>query len=383
MPVDEVIESDEVELTGFDGPLMAECIDCDVSINGGAYAADAEAHPGDLIRIRMTSADEHDETRTASVTVGETQSDLWSVTTTDWEGLRLFTSCDQSGRFGPSQSQCDNDYGATNLEGEVTVEDGYQYWTVPSSGVYRIRVKGARGGDNSSSPAGEGAIIEGDFALQSGQTLRIVVGQIGGNRSGDGDDGGGGTFVTAEVPSSTYEMFDGQPIEPIVVAGGGAGGRNNTGHEPGHARTWSDSDEGGDDSSDNRGGPGGGLRTDAEAGVQSAAGQAFINGAVGGQPECSGAGGGFGGGGGNHWGSNDCSNTPNGGGGFEGGDAGFIDSPYELLGGGSYVNLDYFEGNLSTSDGAYDQESTIDNESIGDLNEYNYGYGEVEIDLVN
>ena len=43
----------------------------------------------------------------------------------------IFTNCGQEGRYGPSQEQCDSEYGS----GVVTVADGIQQWTVPSSGT--------------------------------------------------------------------------------------------------------------------------------------------------------------------------------------------------------------------------------------------------------
>ena len=52
-----------------------------------------------------------------------------------------FTNCGQEGAYGPSQSQCDTEYGA----GVVTVNNGIQEWMVPSSGIYQIEAYGAEG----------------------------------------------------------------------------------------------------------------------------------------------------------------------------------------------------------------------------------------------
>ncbi|MBT3224624.1 MAG: hypothetical protein HN348_36615, partial [Proteobacteria bacterium] len=46
-------------------------------------------------------------------------------------GTRIFTNCSQTGNTGPSQGQCDTAYNGTDLQGEVTVTSGIQYWTVP------------------------------------------------------------------------------------------------------------------------------------------------------------------------------------------------------------------------------------------------------------
>lgn len=95
-----------------------------------------------------------------------------------------------------------------------------QSWVVPTSGVYRIKAMGARGGLPSGvadSYRGRGASIEGSVSLLKGQIIKIVVGQegrinTGGNPSNGGGAGGGGTFV----------WVDGQAT-PLMVAGGGGG----------------------------------------------------------------------------------------------------------------------------------------------------------------
>ena len=51
-----------------------------------------------------------------------------------------FTNCGQTGRTGPSQSQCNSAYSGTNLDGQVNVNGGIQEWVVPYSGTYAIEV---------------------------------------------------------------------------------------------------------------------------------------------------------------------------------------------------------------------------------------------------
>ena len=58
-----------------------------------------------------------------------------------------FTNCSQEGRFGPEQSQCEETYEGTTLEGVVNVNDGIQKWIVSQTGSYTIEVWGAQGGD--------------------------------------------------------------------------------------------------------------------------------------------------------------------------------------------------------------------------------------------
>ncbi len=132
-------------------------------------------------------------------------------------GAYAFTNCGQPGQTGPTQGQCDTAYTETALAGEVTIgTQGLQEWVVPVTGTYRIEAYGAEGGtstgENGSGPyvGGKGAVVKGDFSLNAGDTLHILVGQRGSD-SNCGSGGGGGTFI----------VKDG---EPLIVAGGGGGG---------------------------------------------------------------------------------------------------------------------------------------------------------------
>ena len=132
---------------------------------------------------------------------------------------------DGTARRGPSVEDLRAAYANQPLRGEVTEGDhrGYQQWTVPYSGSYRIVAAGAQGGGlanvNSAASNGfAGAKIEGTFELRANQVLTIVVGTAGGTANGGHGDassssngGGGGSFVMQE---------DGQPL---LIAGGGAG----------------------------------------------------------------------------------------------------------------------------------------------------------------
>ncbi len=96
----------------------------------------------------------------------------------------------------------------------VTVQNGIQLFTVPYTGVYTIVSVGSTGGLDKSNGAyrGKGAKIGGNFNLQKGQVLKILVGQIGTyNHPYSSAGGGGGSFVAT---SSN---------EPLIVAGGGGG----------------------------------------------------------------------------------------------------------------------------------------------------------------
>ena len=134
-----------------------------------------------------------------------------------------FTSCGNSGRFGPALAQCLASYsGQSELLSTMAMPgyQGYQEWTVPATGNYTITAAGAGGGKSSNikGAGGRGAVLRGSFDLVQGTVLQIVVGQAGIDAqtitygSTDGG-GGGGTFVVKKSGNI-----------PLVVAGGGGGG---------------------------------------------------------------------------------------------------------------------------------------------------------------
>lgn len=140
-----------------------------------------------------------------------------------------FTTCGQSGWDGPSISQCQGQYSSETWASDnqfFEVNDGIQSWLVPASGVYEIQVSGAQGGPNHCGDAGGlGAEMQGEFVLEQGDWLNIIVGQAGlisssGNCANGGGGGGGGSFVWLDGAST-----------PLIVAGGGGGsGLTNNGH---------------------------------------------------------------------------------------------------------------------------------------------------------
>lgn len=257
-----------------------------------------------------------------------------------------FTNCGVEGQYGPSDVEAATEYAGTNLEGDVSVVDGIQYWTVPSTAFYSIEVYGAQGGDD----GGLGAKMYGEFELVGGTELKILVGQAGSTNDGQHGSGGGGTFVVLADDNT-----------PLIIAGGGGGHGKGV---PGIDETsngwineegrFSETTPGGTDggggaaasgttggTATDDGGPsggstwssgGGGLLTDG--GTYSSGtlhgGIAFVDGGIGGEPSPSGgdAPGGFGGGGG-------CGDRGAGGGGYSGG-AGGTNNAVGGAGGGSY-----------------------------------------------
>jgi hypothetical protein len=136
-----------------------------------------------------------------------------------------FTTAGATGSLGPTQGQVNTAYASTNLNNMVTVlGNGFQVWTVPTSGMYRIEAYGAQGGashgSNPGANGGLGAMMSGDFQLTAGQVFTIVVGQQGGG-SGYGGGGGGGSYVATGANV------------PVCVAGGGGGALGGVGDSRG------------------------------------------------------------------------------------------------------------------------------------------------------
>ena len=234
-----------------------------------------------------------------------------------------FTHCGQTGSTGPSLSQCRSAYsGAAWAQDSARfdVTSGIQLWTVPQTGTYRITASGA--GLNAYSNQ-RGARMRGDFQLQQGQQLRILVGQV----STRNQAGSGGTFVA--TANNT----------PLLVAGGagGSGGQNHTrmrGTTNQLAElTGSTSNTvvgGGGRCFGCNGRGGGGFHGD---GLGSEGGQSFVNGGLSRPLSGTVCCGGFGGGGG----ASTSAQRSGGGGGYSGGNAGETSlNPTSASGGGSF-----------------------------------------------
>ena len=273
-----------------------------------------------------------------------------------WSGPITFNNCGQTGDSGPSQSQCDSEYSGTDLEGDVTVSSGIQYWTVPGDGTYQIEVYGAAGGMYNSI-GGRGAYLKSEIDLTLGEELKILVGQMGTESEPNSyscGGGGGGTFVAYTDDT------------PIIVAGGGGGkttsgtystnpGQTGTsgGFTYGNGNGYGINGEGGDNGTTNGDASGGGgfysdgiVSTYSNCAIESV-GKGFVHGGQGG---VSNSGGGyFGGNGGFGGGSPGCHNSycrGGGAGGYSGGQGGTWSGQYSGGGGGSYNS-----GNNSSSSG--------------------------------
>ena len=253
-----------------------------------------------------------------------------------------FTNCSASGYQGPSQGNCDSAYsGQVGLAGKVTVASGVQHWTAPFTGTYRIEAWGAKGGCG----GGNGARMRGDFSLEKGTELKIIVGQQGTPAPANvGNGGGGGSFVATGDDT------------PILVAGGGGGtghncenggygsiggatgqnGSNGQYNGYGDGGTGGQGGEAGFTPSVPNAGGGGGFYGDGGSSGHAKGGKAFVNNGQGGSTT-----GGFGGGGGSDHFVYGCGASPHGGGGgggYSGGGGGGNNCNGAGGGGGSFNN---------------------------------------------
>lgn len=288
-----------------------------------------------------------------------------------------FTNAAAVGLSGPTLGQAQTAYsGQSWLTGFFTITtQGFQEWTVPATGTYRIRAAGAQGGSGKYNIyyGGFGAILQGDVVLTAGDILTMAVGQIGGSNANGSAGGGGGTFVARNGRGNLL----------IAAGGGGGGGGNNS---PVNGRPAVTAPNGNSNSSGDTGGVGGGGSVGFGGGAggggyfnaggngaESAQGGSYFNtggtgngGRGGGCAASQNNGGdtpgnynnlgndqgGFGGGGGGEW----CSQGSVGGGGGYSGGAGNRTSSGCGGGGGSF-----FEANVSnrqTSDGFYNGSSS-------------------------
>ena len=137
-----------------------------------------------------------------------------------------FTSGGKFGLSGPSYAQAVSGLTGTGVNDWknntefFNTSSGIMLWKVPQTRTYRLELKGASGGGNTTSTAsptdpGEGAKIITDVSLIEGTVLSLVVGQTPtGAVNRNGSAGGGGSWIyTGSIGASGL----------IVVAGGGGG----------------------------------------------------------------------------------------------------------------------------------------------------------------
>jgi len=129
-----------------------------------------------------------------------------------------FTTCGATLGTGPSLAACKSAYAATDWATDPSKfsvlhdgspAQGIQVWSVPVTGTYRIEAAGASRTPTNNNAEGKGAVISGEFSLQKGQRLLVMVGQ---HHPSWPYSGVGGSFVVNE-----------ENLSPLIVAGGAGG----------------------------------------------------------------------------------------------------------------------------------------------------------------
>jgi hypothetical protein len=143
-------------------------------------------------------------------------------------------------RFGtPHNTLVNTNYNtvwdANTLFFKQGAKQGYQVWTIPSDGTYRITAEGGGGGwDINYQHTGQGAKIRADITFTKGTKITIIVGMMGsrhGTTADIGAGGGGATWVLKEnFTTSNNDVY--------MIAGGG-GGAPSTTSDSGGSNTYS------------------------------------------------------------------------------------------------------------------------------------------------
>ena len=315
-----------------------------------------------------------DQSSLENIVIKDNNSTSVSLSRTDRDGSEYtFTNCGASGTEGPSQTQSDNTYAGTSLDGSVLVANGIQEWIVPESGDYSITAAGASGGYTQNLSGGQGRAITVELYLSEGDILHVLVGQEGGRgylSNAWAGGGGGGTFIMKNS-------------EPLLISGGGGGagegsgnyasgnqqGVNATAYDntsgadgTGYSGSWSPAGTGGTDGNGgNAGGQGGagggGYYGNGNPGHYCGApGDGYLNGGSGGINQIfsgdwtTNISGGFGGGSGAGLHRSYEANA-GGGGGYSGG-GGSATRVGAGGGGGNYYTGTYMSSNLNTGNGS-------------------------------
>ena len=271
-----------------------------------------------------------------------------------------FTNAGIDSTIGPTLAQIQSAYSATAWAQNtaylnIGAFQGYQKWTVPTTGNYTIEIGGASGGGGSGVSLGivYGSLIIGTFSLVQGQFLEIVVGARGGANGGahgNENGGGGGTFVKNITTGALLSVAGGGGGAPSTTYGTsctrnpsiGAGQSGLAGGVPsacaatgGYSLTAPSNSYGGNTVGSYNGGAGGGYSSDGGNGGTHCAmaygGKGYTNGLIGGTGNScytTDNYGGFGGGGGGELGG------PGGAGGYTGGSCIGAWASYSDYGGG-------------------------------------------------
>ena len=246
----------------------------------------------------------------------------------------------------------------------ITIPAGYQIWTVPITGSYKLVAGGARGMYLTiNTEDGKGIVVSNMVSLTSGEKIIICVGKTPRTTSGSMYSGGGGTFISKLTGLGSDNLFTTLLNHTLLLVAGGGGGAgtastNNIGTNGvittsgtlptgiGSGTVATNGGGGGGkggaggnatnglqgSGTDGSGAGGGGFIGNGGNGTANTGGKSFLNGAQGGiTPVTSDIStyAGFGGGGGS-W------NTGGGGGGYSGGNSHINSARNGGGGGGSY-----------------------------------------------
>jgi hypothetical protein len=136
-------------------------------------------------------------------------------------------------RYGPSETQVrswlsGSSNGGGSFSWANTYVDcpvqGYQRWTIPQSGTYRITVKGAGSGQTDQAWVGRGVKVIADFNLVKSEHLILAAGQGVPNFNGDHCNGGGGASWVMRGKNYVTAI-------PLIVAAGSAGDTSDGGNK--------------------------------------------------------------------------------------------------------------------------------------------------------
>jgi hypothetical protein len=377
------VNGDELDITGssngnilLNTPVIYENV---LQINSSTASNQAVKYYTDSTPITGLTSGNTYFLKNVSDTFSGTQS-LYTMAS----NAHTFTTCGQSGRVGPTNSQILAGY-STTWHGQYLRQgdfEGYQDWTVPVSGVYEFTTSGASGYNGTGSGSvGRGAIVKGRVNLVKGEIITIAVGQVGdAPRSGTLYGGsGGGTFVVRKSGN-----------QPLFIAGGGTSEPNNgTGRDGVLTRLAGTSTNGtssgggigsGGIASGGRSAAGGGFTTRGQDGVDGdLGGGSFLDGLTMSTNSRGGGYGGFGGGGSSE---QNLTGQAGGAGGYSGGGgARSLTSGHAGGGGGSFIITT--ATNVATSTGTFDGSSTFAGSAITNLAAYNTGEGSVAVSLVS
>jgi hypothetical protein len=215
-PTSATVNSNSVTLTGIGtAPATANCTNCLISVNGGAFTPTGTVVSGNTIQLQAQASASGSTTVTASLAVGNAPTATWSVAT-----------------YAQKTS--------------YTCTGGNQTFTVPA-GVTSIYVKtwGAGGGAFSNGNAGlggGGGSAWGFLPVTPGQLYTIVAGCPGQPSSGgDTYGGGGGGSPSGGSGGGRSALQNGGDLITAGGGGGGADGNASGGAGGGNGQTGSPS----------------------------------------------------------------------------------------------------------------------------------------------